>query len=136
MKRKMIAFAGLLIALGVSAIAEPINNENWIGIWQGSLDGQSGVTLTLAEDTGELNGTVVFNIVSREGGQPHVVAREPHVLINPRPHGDTLSFQLKRIDGSSGLMNFTVASTSDGRAEIHCLNCGADAPAVDLVKAH
>jgi len=94
------------------------------------------VTLTLAEDSGELAGTVVLNIISREGGQPHVIGLEPHVLVRPHVENNKLSFELRRIDKSSEPMNFTVVRSSDDKARIHCLNCGVEAPIVDLVKAH
>ena len=125
----------LLISAG-AASAQPKDSGEWAGVWQGQLDGQPSVILTLAEDTGELGGTVVLNIISREGGQPQVVAREPHVLVRPRVETNKLSFELMRINKSDAPMNFTVVFTSEGRAQIHCLNCGADAPIVDLVKEH
>lgn len=107
MKPKLLAF-GTLIALATSAAAQSAANAAWTGVWHGERDGQPSVTLTLAEDTGELGGTVVLNILSREGGQLHVITVEPHVIVHPLIEGDRLSFQLKRIDKSSDPMNFTV----------------------------
>jgi hypothetical protein len=134
MKPKLIAL-GTLIAFSTSAAAQSAANAAWIGVWHGERHGQPSVTLTLAEDTGELGGTVVLNILSLEGGQLHVIAAEPHILVHPLIEGDQLTFQLKRIDKSSAPMNFTVTRNSGGKAQIHCLNCGADAPVVDLVQA-
>jgi hypothetical protein len=59
------------------------------------LDGQPSVVLTLAQDTDILEGTLVLNIVSRAGGEPRIIAHEPHVLMHVRTEGDILSFQLK-----------------------------------------
>jgi hypothetical protein len=132
MKHRFFFLAPLLATV---AFAQSSGDAAWIGVWQGTLDGQPSVTLTLAKDTGELDGTIVLNIISREGGQPHVVAMEPHVLLHPHLVSDNLSFQLKRLNPTSDPMNFTVALTLDGKARIHCLNCGPDAPTVDLVKA-
>jgi len=125
----------LLIIAG-SASAQAQDPAAWTGVWQGLLDGQPSVTLTLAEDSGELAGTVVLNIISREGGQPHVIGLEPHVLVRPHVENNKLSFELRRIDKSSEPMNFTVVRSSDDKARIHCLNCGVEAPIVDLVRAH
>ena len=116
------------------AAAQPNSDAGWVGVWQGELDGQPSVILTLAEDTGTLEGTLVLNIVTRDGGQPHIVARQPHVVVRPRIDGNRLSFQLKRLKASSPMMDFTVTLTTDRSARIHCLNCGDDAPVVEMTK--
>jgi hypothetical protein len=98
------------------------------------LDGQPSAVLTLAKDNGALEGTLVLNGISRDGGQPHIAVREPHVLMQPRLYGRTLSFQLKRLDTSSPTMNFTVTLNNAGIATMHCMNCGVDAPVVEMTK--
>ena len=108
--------------------------SNFVGVWQGQLDGQPSAILTLAEDTGALEGTLVLNGISREGGQPHIAVREAHVLMRTHVDGNTLSFQVKGIRGSNDLMNFTVTVSDSRSATIHCSNCGSDAPAVALTK--
>jgi hypothetical protein len=116
------------------AAAQSNSDAGWVGVWQGELDGQPSVILTLAEDTGTLEGTLVLNIIKREGEQPHIVAHEPHVVVRPRIDGNRLSFQLKRLDASSPMMTFTVTLTAERSAMIHCLNCGDDAPVVEMSK--
>jgi hypothetical protein len=124
----------VMIAL-CSAAAQLDTSAGWVGVWQGELDSQPSVILTLAEDMGTLEGTLVLNIINRDdGGQAHVVAHEPHVLVHPRLDGPTLSFQLKRPDPSSPMMDFTVTLKNGGSAMIHCLNCGKDAPTVEMTK--
>ena len=136
MKTRITGIVFLAGALTCSALSESATSAQWTGVWQGTLDGQPSVTLTLARDTGELSGTLVLNIIKKEdGGQPHVAAVEPHVLVNPRVEGDTLSFGVRKIDGSSDLLNFTVALTPEGKARIHCTNCGKGAPTVDMDRA-
>jgi hypothetical protein len=135
MKRGMIFPVCLLFTSAGIAAAQGDSDAAWIGVWLAELDGQPSVTLTLAKDTGALDGTIVLNIITRQDGQPHVIASEPHVLIHPRLESSTLSFGLKKIDGSGDLMNFTVALDAEGKAKIHCLNCGVDAPVVELAKA-
>jgi hypothetical protein len=80
MKRRMIF--GILVAMTVSCLlaSETRNYEQWVGVWQGELDGQPGVTVTLGRDSGDLQGTIVFNVVSRDGGQAHVIGHDAHVL--------------------------------------------------------
>ena len=126
-----------LCAFWIAAIALAVQSTgptDWIGVWQGVLDGQPSVTLTLAEDTGSLEGTLVLNIITRDSGQPRIVAHEPHVLMQPQVDGARLSFRLKRIDGSAQPMEFSAELTSHSRAKIHCLNCGGEAPIVELTK--
>jgi hypothetical protein len=58
------------------------------------------------------------------------------VLLHPKLSGMTLSFEVKGHRGdSSTTMDFTVEQTSSRSATIHCLNCGKNAPAVEITKA-
>jgi|SRR5580658_10538682 hypothetical protein len=136
MKRKIFVIAFLASALVSVAAAQSVASAQWVGIWHADMDGLPTSTLTLAADTGELGGTVVLDMVSDEGGTPHVIASEPHVLMNPHVDGDTLSFHVKmqKPDGTVVVRDFTVTLTSPGNANFHCMNCGADAPVVHLVE--
>lgn len=134
MKNAMKVLTISMLALA-SAAAQPAGVTDWIGVWHAELDGQPGTTLTLADDTGELGGTLVMNMVSREGGQPHVIATDPHVLIAPRVNGDTLTFSVKRMHRTDQPAQFSVVLVGDGKAKAHCLTCGADAPVVELVRS-
>jgi hypothetical protein len=123
-----------LIIAATTMAAQSSSPSDWIGAWQGELDGQPSVVLTLAQDDGTLEGTLVLNIINRDGGQPHIIAHEPHTLMQPHVDGARFSFQLKRIDGSAPPMNFSVELTSHDRAKIHCLNCGDDAPTAAMTR--
>jgi hypothetical protein len=130
-KKTLIAMGAASLLMYAAAAETPVNSK-WDGVWQGRLDGQPSVTLTLAEDTGELGGTLVLNVVEKEDGQARVAAIEPHVLVHPRLDGNLLSFTVRRLDGDPA--NFTVVLTPEGNARIHCTNCGTDAPVVDMTK--
>jgi hypothetical protein len=135
MRGTLFAWASVTILCACAAAAQPPEDSAWTGVWQGELDGQPAVTLTLADDGGALGGAVVFNLVERqEGGMPHVVSIQPHVLLKPQLNGTTLTFQIMRRDRSESPMQFTVALDGDGKAHIHCLNCGPDAPVAEIVK--
>ena len=123
----------LFMSTALLAATQSNNPSDWVGVWEGELDGQPSVTLTLAQDNGALEGTLVLNIIARDGGQARIVAHEPHTLMEPHVEGLTLSFQLRRIDETSGPMRFHVQMTSREKATIHCLNCG-DAPVVEISK--
>ena len=133
MKRRIFTLAFLAGALACGAGAQSAADAQWIGVWEGKLDGQPRVTLTLAKDTGELGGTLVLNMIRKDkDGQAHVAASEPHVLLYPRLNQNTLAFEVKKIDGAGEMRDFTVVLTAEGKARIHCMNCGADAPVVDI----
>ena len=122
---------GLCVATRAQA-----TNDNWIGIWHANAGGQPTGTLTLAADTGALGGTVVLDILCCEGEPPHVIASEPHVLMNPVAAGNILTFQVKmhRPDGTNAVASFEVKRSAADKATIHCVSCGAGAPVVELVK--
>ena len=130
---KMLLFLAL-VACPVCAASQPSTNTTWVGIWNAHVDGKPTATLTLAADTGQLGGTVVLDMVSNEGGTPHVIASEPHVLINPRLDNNSLAFEvkMKRPDGALVVASFIVTQTPDDKAHIHCVTCGPDAPTVEL----
>jgi hypothetical protein len=134
MNMKFAAIACLAGGLACAALAETPTSNPWIGVWESKLDGQPGATLTLANDTGQLGGTLVLNIIVKDGSQPRVVASEPHVLIDPHVNGETLTFAVRPMRGDGTMQNFTVALNPDGSARIHCTNCGKGAPTVDMQK--
>jgi hypothetical protein len=100
------------------------------GIWRATLDGVPSITLTLADDSGELGGTVVFYTV--DGNTRRVASIEPHTLLHPAlDDNNTLEFQIRRPDAT--LLSFTVVFTGHTKAQIVCLNCG-DNPTATLTK--
>jgi hypothetical protein len=133
-------FRGFGIAILAIALCATVNaqarNEDWVGIWHANAGGQPTGALTLATDTGVLGGTVVLDIICCEGETPHVIASDPHVLINPQVAGNMLTFQVKmrRPNGGSVDASFEVKRTAADKATIHCTTCGSDAPVVELVK--
>jgi hypothetical protein len=132
MRSALTIVAASMLALSAAALSA--DKMSWIGVWTAELDGQPGTTLTLGDDTGELGGTLVMNMVSREGGQPHVIETDTHVLVAPHLDGDTLTFSVKRMHKSDQPAQFSVTLSGDGKAKVHCLTCGAGAPVVELVR--
>jgi hypothetical protein len=135
MKHQALITASLFLVIGTAVSAQSNHNTAWNGVWHSELGGQPGVILTLGDDTGQLGGTVVLNMVSRESGQPRVIGSDIHVLVNPRVSGNTLSFQFKRTkDGRE--LQMAVSLEADGKATIKCLNCGPDAPTAEMVRSN
>jgi hypothetical protein len=126
-------FAITLPSLAHAGTAQSGPNSQWIGLWQAQLEGQPSVILTLGDDTGQLGGAVVFNVISREGGQPHILGHDAHVIMNPRIDGDTMHFQVIR-RGDNRQLDMTFRLTANGAAKFQCQNCGDDAPVADMVR--
>ena len=131
MQETLCAF--LLIA-ATTTLTQSSNPSNWVGVWQRELDGQPSIVLTLAQDNGSLGGTLVLNGINNDGGQPHIAVHEAHTLIHSHLSGNSLSFTVKSRRASSTTMVFDVQQTSNSEATLHCLNCGEDAPVVEITK--
>jgi hypothetical protein len=137
MKPRILGSTCLFLAIALPSpalsAAQPTFASPWVGLWQAQFEGQPSVILTLGDDNGQLGGAVVFNVVSREGGQPRVIGHDAHAIMNPRIDGDTLHFQVIR-RGDNRQLDMTVRIAADGAAKLHCQNCGNDAPVVDIVR--
>jgi opacity protein-like surface antigen len=133
----MLALAVMLIVTAnaqtaAQSIDKPFIHPKWTGVWQGTLDGVPAVTLTLADDAGEANGTIVFHAIKKENGHVYSFSTEPHTLINPRVDGDMISFQVKRGNGSNEILNMTAELGKDGNVGFSCSNCGPEGSKADL----
>lgn len=130
MKFALSAIAFSLLVL--PAIAQPTIANPWVGLWQDASGDEPSVLLTLGDDNGQLAGGIVFNIVAHNGGQTYIAGHDAHAILNPHIEGDTLRFQVIRRPDSLRL-DMTVHRTADGKATLHCQNCG-DGPTVDIVR--
>jgi hypothetical protein len=144
MQKRVKVFASLSIAamlvIASSAIAQtaaqsidkPFVHPRWTGVWQGTLDGVPSVTLTLADDAGEANGTIVFHAIKNDHGHAYSFSTEPHTLIQPRVEGNAISFQVKRGNGSDEILNMRVELGEDGNIRFACSNCGPQGTKAEL----
>ena len=113
--------------------AQPTISNPWVGLWQPAVEDPPGVLLTLGDDDGRLAGAIVFNIVVHDGGQTHIAGHDAHTLLNLRIDGDMLRFQvIRRTDNLK--LEMTAHMTADGKATLHCGNCGPDAPRIDITR--
>jgi hypothetical protein len=135
MKKRLLAITCGSMMLATMAGAASSNNGTWTGVWQAKLGGQPAVELTLADDAGDVGGTIVFHIVLKDGGAPRVASTEPHTLINPHIEGDTLRFQVIRGNGSHEVLDMSAKLTADGKIDFHCTNCGSTGTQAELEKA-
>ena len=148
MKRTLGILASLAIAAMLTATAnaqtaaqsaqsapsmdKPFIHPKWTGVWQGNLDGVPAVILTVANDAGEVNGTIVFHAIKNENGHAYSFSTEPHTLIHPRVEGNTLSFQVIRGNGSAEVLNMSVELNKDGNIQFTCPNCGPEGSKAEL----
>jgi hypothetical protein len=134
MQRTIAVFA--LAFAAACALAQSDSNGNWTGVWRAATDGLSTVNLTLAADTGQLGGTVVLDMISRDDGLPRVIESEPHVLMTLRADDNRLSFQVRmqRPDRSTVIASFEVTRIAPDKAALHCTSCGPDAPVITLLR--
>lgn len=121
-----------LSVLALPALAQPDISNPWVGFWQDQGGDEPSILLTLGDDDGQLAGGIVFNIVARNGGQTFLAGHDAHAILNPHTDGDTLRFQVIRRPDSRKL-DMTLHMTADGKATLHCQNCG-DGPTVEITR--
>ncbi len=130
---KYLILASVLLLAPAVASGEPAaSTSNWTGVWQGDLDGVPAVILTLADDAGEANGTIVFHAIKKENGHAYSFSTEPHTLIHPRVKGNTLSFQVIRGNGSTEVLKMSVDLENNGNIQFICSNCGPQGTKAEL----
>lgn len=130
---KLSAATIALLLLALPALAQPTISNPWVGLWQAQQDGLPDMILTLGDDNGQLAGGIVFNIISHNGGQTWIAGHDAHAILSPHIDGNTLLFQVIRRSDSLRL-DMTVRMTADGKAALHCQNCGSDAPTVEITR--
>lgn len=120
MKRTTFLMAACICAAQYAAAAQNDNTNQWVGVWQGQFDGKPGVTVTLGRDTGDLQGTIVFNVIDREKG---VIGHDAHVLTHVGLNDSVLAFHIIRL-GDERELHLTMKLTSDNEALLECADCG------------
>jgi hypothetical protein len=131
----LVATSSVVAQTAAQSIDKPFIHPKWTGVWQGTLGGVPSVTLTLADDAGEANGTIVFHAIKNDHGHAYSFSTEPHTLIHPRieeADGNTISFQVKRGNGSSEILSMSVELGEDGNIQFTCSNCGPDGTKAEL----
>ena len=132
-----LTYSLALIACIAITVASPAQSASsatapraaWVGVWQGQLEGLPGVTLTLSDDLGMLNGTIVFTLIKNGNIAGHVT----HLLLRPRVDGNTLSFQVKREGDHPAIVDMTLELTNDNTGLLGCPTCG-EAPPTAMAK--
>jgi hypothetical protein len=118
--------------VAAQSIDKPVIHPKWTGVWQANLDGVPSVTLTLADDAGEANGTIVFHAIKNDHGHAYSFSTKPHTLIHPHIDGDAFSFQIVRGNGSKEVLDMQVDFKEDGNLHFVCTNCGPEGSKAEM----
>ncbi len=132
MKRSMMVKAAIVLMVFCVAVlpAQTADQSSWIGVW--TTTAAPGSTMTLANDTGELGGTIVFNFISGPPPNTTIGGSETHLVTHPRVEGNTLSFQVTRTEDGK-VLRLAVRMIDSDRLEMRCLSC-ENSPAMTMVK--
>jgi hypothetical protein len=131
MKRSMIVTSAVLfMVFSGLASAQTTDPSSWVGVW--SATEAPGATMTLANDTGELGGTIVFNFISGPPPSTKIGGNEVHLVTHPQLAGSTLSFQVTRTEDGK-VLRLTTRMIDSDRLEMRCLSC-ENSPTMMMVK--
>jgi hypothetical protein len=89
-----LVLASLIALASAMSADKPVSQ--FTGTWEGTMNGQPGVEITLAPDGGNIRGTIIFYF-QRLGadGKWHVEGdNRPQPLIDPQMSGNTLNFEV------------------------------------------
>ena len=95
---------GLIAVMSSGAAAQSTTNVSFVGVWKGELSGGvPSLGVVLADDGGTLGGTIVLYQVKMRfpGDTPQFLAQEPHLMIEPQIHGNSLTFRIQTSKGRS-----------------------------------
>ncbi len=136
MKRRFLLSLLLTLASGLAltpetTTTEQLTAESLAGVWKGDFPDAPAVELTLRVQSGKAEGSVVFYRVVNESAGSKVKGRVEAPLIDPLFDGRTLSFKVKREDGTffRGLVTFVAANEAILRSDDQP---GSDSPPMTL----
>lgn len=106
--------------------------SSFAGVWHGKLDGVPGITLTLANDTEGLQGTVVMYAVDKQERQ--ILFADICTVLHAEVNGKMLLLEMKHHGKSNKVFHLQVALGDGDTAQLKCTDCGPDSPTVEISK--
>jgi hypothetical protein len=96
MKLRVLLSILAAILLAQICAAQTDVNKPILGVWRGTLDGLPAFTLNVTDESGELQGAILFYLIKREkpGDAPTVTPGVPGPIFHPVFDGKTLRFQV------------------------------------------
>ncbi|MGH9847429.1 MAG: hypothetical protein ACREEM_52720 [Blastocatellia bacterium] len=96
----LLIFVISAVAIGYMGAAQNRTAASLAGIWKGNFPGAPAVELTLKIEAGKLAGKAIFYKVVISGAGAEIKGKDEAPLTNPVFDGRTLSFKIKRPDGT------------------------------------
>jgi hypothetical protein len=126
----LVIMASLVIAVRGRGQTLPASRHQWVGVWQGELDGVPGVVLTLSDDIESPGGTIVFTVLGPDSTKehPNIVGHQVRAIMHPKANGDTLLFRVKGLGNPKNIMEITFTLTGTSKGQLKCLKCGSATP--------
>src|SRR5689334_10949965 len=91
----LLGSALVFVVAGVVQATGSGRNDAIVGIWRAEYDNLPAATLNITDETGPLQGAMLFYLIRRDEGKPPTSSPGiPEPLFNPRFDGKKLTFQL------------------------------------------
>jgi len=111
------------------------------GTWEGKLGGVRSVVVRIGENgsgqsgaQGQVQGDVDFYVLKKTGDGPPVQAgKMTATMVNPRPRGSALDFEIVRQNDGT-VLNFSLVSTGDDTARLIRTGGGEENLEVDMTR--
>ncbi len=137
MRRYILALVVFMVVIGLTLryptqVHADQDTSLFSGVWHASLDGLPGVTLTLAEDPGVLEGTVVFYGIDRQGQR--ILFADICTVLHTQVNGNMLLLEVKHHGKSQKIIHFQLVLSGRDKAQFRCTDCGSDSPTVEITR--
>jgi biopolymer transport protein ExbD len=137
-----LTLAASITPSAAARLAAGTQSSSFIGTWEGSVNGLSGINLKIQEADRSVTGNIVFYFQkpSDPNGPWHVAGESALPLLAPHFEGNTLTFEVEhhRCHGCSDLgpnVKFRMALAGANEARLWNLNDGTDSgPGLKLVR--
>jgi hypothetical protein len=111
----------LFVCVIVGAVFAGQERSAIAGKWEGQMHDLKAVAITVSEDRGRMEGSVVFYVIRDDDSQgPRVVGQDERKILDPHWDGRALQFAVGAPDFDPGApgVRFTITVTGDKKAEL------------------
>jgi hypothetical protein len=109
------------VCLAVGALCAAIEKPAAIeGKWEAEMNGLKAVTVTVHENKGQIEGSVIFYVTRDEGQGKRIVGQDERKMLETHWDGKTLQFAVSAPDFEPDApgVRFTMTVTGDKKAEM------------------
>jgi len=111
----------ILVCLMVGALFAAMEKPAIEGKWEGEMNGLKAITLTVHENKGAMEGSVIFYVTRNDDGKGvQVVGQDERKMLETQWDGKTLRFAVGApgFDPDAPGVRFTMTVTGDKKAEL------------------